>query len=118
WPIKQEKQSYPKLLAWWAGENTQGRHLWPGNFTSKYPAEEIVEQIKVTRAQAGATGNVHFSMKALMGGAGGKADALKSVYAEPALVPASPWLRKEPPAGVSVGFESNGGRGSAVIQPA
>ena len=23
WPIAQEKQSYPKLLAWWVGENTQ-----------------------------------------------------------------------------------------------
>ena len=31
WPIAQEKQSYPKLLEWWAGENTKKRHLWPGN---------------------------------------------------------------------------------------
>ena len=35
WPIEQEKQSYPKLLEWWAGENTKGRHLWPGNIPSR-----------------------------------------------------------------------------------
>jgi uncharacterized lipoprotein YddW (UPF0748 family) len=96
WPIGREKQSYPKLLAWWAGENTKGRHLWPGNFTSRYPADEIVEQIKVTRSQIREPGNVHFSMKAIMRNAGGIADALAKAYAEPAVVPASPWLGREP----------------------
>ncbi len=52
----------------------------------------------MTRAQKGATGNVHFSMRALMHNSGGVADALKKVYREPALVPASPWLGKGPPA--------------------
>ena len=27
WAIAPEKQSYPKLLAWWAGQNEKGRHL-------------------------------------------------------------------------------------------
>ena len=109
WPIRQEKQSYPKLLAWWAGENTLGRHLWPGNIPSRvtgadkgWPAEEIAEQVRVTRAQKGATGNVHFSMKPLLRNTGGVADALKRVYAEPALAPSSPWLStKKPPAPVA-----------------
>jgi uncharacterized lipoprotein YddW (UPF0748 family) len=105
WRIGQEKQSYPRLLAWWAGENRKGRHLWPGNYTSRvtgakngWPAGEIVEQVKLTRAQKGATGNVHFSMKALLTNSGGVADALKEVYAEPALVPASPWIKEKVPA--------------------
>lgn len=104
WPIRQEKQSYPKLLAWWAGENTQGRHLWPGNIPSRvtgtergWPAREIIDQIVLTRKQKGAGGNVHFSMKPLLKNTGGIADALATVYREPALVPASPWLGKEPP---------------------
>lgn len=98
WPVAQEKQSFPKLLAWWVGENTQDRLVWPGLFTSKYPAAEIVEQIKVTRKQPGATGHIHFSMKALMNNKGGIADTLKAVYAEPALVPATPWAAgKAPP---------------------
>lgn len=104
WPIAQEKQSYPKLLAWWAGENTQKRHLWPGNIPSRvrrkdkgWSPTEIVDQIKATRAQAGATGNIHFSMKALMHNTGGVSDALAQVYDEPALVPASRWLDDQPP---------------------
>jgi uncharacterized lipoprotein YddW (UPF0748 family) len=102
WPIKQEKQSYPKLLAWWAGENTKQRHLWPGNIPSRvsgkgWPASEIADQVKATRAQAGATGNIHFSMKPLMNNAGGVADAFAAVYEEDALIPASPWLDDEPP---------------------
>ena len=99
WAVNSEKQSYPKLLAWWAGENAAKRHLWVGNYTSRvmtegakgWPASEVVEQIKVTREQ-GAGGNVHFSMKSLLRNAGGVADELAKVYVEPALVPASPWL--------------------------
>jgi uncharacterized lipoprotein YddW (UPF0748 family) len=96
WPIAREKQSYPKLLAWWAEQNSQRRHLWPGNYTGRYPADEIVEQIKVTRSQIAEPGNVHFSMKSILNNSGGKADALKAIYAEPALVPAMPWLGKKP----------------------
>jgi uncharacterized lipoprotein YddW (UPF0748 family) len=104
WPIKQEKQSYPKLLAWWAGENMKKRHLWPGNIPSRvtrkdkgWAPTEIADQIEATRAQAGATGNIHFSMKPLMNNTGGVADVLRQVYAEPALVPASRWLDDEGP---------------------
>lgn len=94
WPIAKPEQSYPVLLDWWAGQNTLNRHLWPGNGTYRHPAGEIVEQIKVTRASGTATGNVHFSMKSL---AGEKAAALKETYAEPALIPASPWLSRTKP---------------------
>jgi uncharacterized lipoprotein YddW (UPF0748 family) len=104
WPIGQEKQSYPKLLAWWANENTKKRHLWPGNIPSRvtgkekgWPASEIADQIKATRAQAGATGNIHFSMKAFMDETRGVAKELFPLYEAPALVPASPWLDDKPP---------------------
>jgi uncharacterized lipoprotein YddW (UPF0748 family) len=117
WPIDKPEQSYPKLLAWWAGQNTERRHLWPGLITSRHPAAEIVSQIKTTRARPGATGNVHFSMKALMNNKGGVADALKAVYAEPALVPASPWLGDKPPARPWVRWATESGRGSLLIRP-
>jgi uncharacterized lipoprotein YddW (UPF0748 family) len=107
WPIRQEKQSYPKLLDWWMLQNTKGRLMCPGNYTSRvtgkekgWPASEIVEQIKVTR-ETGAGGNVHFSMKALLQDTGGIAEALRAVYAEPALVPSLPWTKDKqlaPPA--------------------
>lgn len=113
WPVSAKQQSYPKLLAWWAEENVHGRQLWPGLFTSRvrtnpdarvtktnWPAEEVIRQIELTRAQPGATGHVHFSMKALLGNRDGLADELRrGVYADPALVPVCDWLPgKAPPA--------------------
>ena len=111
WQVESKGQSYPKLLAWWAEQNVKKRHLWPGNFTSKirrrgqrwrrasaWTADELIRQIEATRATPGATGNVHFSMKALLQNRDGIADKLKDgLYAEPALVPESPWLGKETP---------------------
>jgi uncharacterized lipoprotein YddW (UPF0748 family) len=106
WPIAQEKQSFPKLLDWWAGENTKKRHLWPGLYTSRvgasekgWPAKEVADQIAHTRKRKDTDGVIHFSMKALMNNPGKIADELAKVYAEPALVPESPWLsRGKPPA--------------------
>jgi len=104
WPIAQEAQSYSRLLQWWVEENHHDRHIWPGNYTSQiqrnggWPPSEIVDQIKITREQEGATGNVHFSMIALTQNRQGIADQLREgVYSEPALVPATPWLSERNP---------------------
>jgi uncharacterized lipoprotein YddW (UPF0748 family) len=105
WRIQATPQSYPVLLRWWSEQNAHGRHLWPGLFTSqvipteaKWPAGEIVAQVNATRGNAGATGNIHFSIKAF----GMDPDSLvekllAGPYAEPALVPASPWLSSARP---------------------
>lgn len=107
WPIAQKPQSYPVLLKWWVEQNAHGRHVWPGNYTGRvgdgsaraFPVEEVANQIQATRDQPGATGNVHFSMKVFMQNRVALNDTLRSgVYAEPALVPASPWLDAKAPA--------------------
>jgi uncharacterized lipoprotein YddW (UPF0748 family) len=106
WPIAQKAQSYPVLLKYWHEQNAKGRNLWPGNFTSRiddgskkeWTANELVSQVEATRAQEGATGNIHFSIKALAADRAGIATKLKDgVYAQPALVPASPWLAAKSP---------------------
>ena len=106
WPIAQTAQSYPALLDWWIGENVKKRHLWPGNYTSRvgpardqgWRATELLDQIRITRQRAGATGNVHFSMKAFLVGQDSLLERLVGeAYAEPALVPATPWLDRVPP---------------------
>ncbi len=121
WKIGPPKQSYAALLDWWHEQNTAKRHLWPGNYTSRmlnvddqdWGSDELIAQIWVTRAQKGATGNVHFSMKALTKNAGGIADALiEGPYREPALVPASPWLAsagEEKPAPPKIKVKKSGG---------
>ncbi len=105
WAIDSDGQSYPKLLDWWIGENVHARHIWPGNYTSRVILEgsaywdpaEIVRQLRHTRSTPGATGNVHFSMRALMPAAHGMGRAVAAEYARPALIPASPWLSSAPP---------------------
>jgi uncharacterized lipoprotein YddW (UPF0748 family) len=104
WKIEQTPQAYPTLLNWWVRQNPKGRNVWPGLFTSQvmtsanWPASEIVNQIETTRRTPGATGTVHFSMKALMQNQKGLADTLRNgLYRHQALVPASPWLDSSPP---------------------
>ncbi len=108
WQINREGLQFPLLLDHWVTENTQGRHLWPGLFTSLvtkgepaasagprvWPAREITEQIQLQRQRgARAGGHIHFSMAALMQDRDGLATQLQNgLYAQAALVPATPWL--------------------------
>jgi uncharacterized lipoprotein YddW (UPF0748 family) len=115
WSVTSTDQNYPKLLGWWSEQNTRKRHLWPGNFTSRlkhkegdekdskaskvWLADEIVNQIEATRATPGATGNVHFSMKAFLQDYDGIDAKLKGgLYSQPALVPETTWLAGDTPA--------------------
>lgn len=107
WRIDPPAQSYPVLLEWWTRQNTMGRHLWPGNFAglvggsgaNAWKASELVNQIDRTRKQPGASGNVHFSVKAFMRNSDGLNEALiQGPYGEPAIPPATPWLDDKPPA--------------------
>jgi uncharacterized lipoprotein YddW (UPF0748 family) len=146
WPIAQTAQSYPTLLAWWMSENAMGRHVWPGHNASRaagtaagtaWPPDELLEQVRLTR-QAGAGGDVHFSMRALMPAgsvrrdsvlvgvatpppaptsAAALADRLRAqLYAEPALVPASPWLSKARPATPTVRVRADSSSGEQVVR--
>jgi len=115
WAIEPKAQSYPALLQWWAEQNPKGRHLWPGLNSAKvngsgWKPEEIVNQIRLTRKQPGATGHIHWSVKSLMSERNGLAAALQSqTYDQPALVPASPWMGRSPlgrPSVFASGFKS------------
>ncbi|HSH45143.1 MAG TPA: family 10 glycosylhydrolase, partial [Longimicrobiales bacterium] len=112
---------FPRLLGWWAEQNHQDRHLWPGLIPNRvrrsapagqeaegqaarqdrdsWFADEIVGQINVTRGHPGASGHVHFSARSLMANPDGLADDLRDrLYRLPALPPASTWLDDDPPA--------------------
>jgi hypothetical protein len=106
WPTTKVGQAYPVLLDWWASENVMQRHLWPGNYSSlaggagrtAFPVSDLVEQIRLTRLQPLASGNVHFSMTSFLKNQAGMNDTLVSgPYASPALPPATPWLKASPP---------------------
>ena len=106
WTIDAQHQGYAALLDWWAGENRHNRHIWAGNApflvrgTSQkgWPAEEIPQQIGITRDHPGASGNVHFNMTSLLHNRGGVADALaRTAYNYVALMPRSEWLDSAAP---------------------
>jgi uncharacterized lipoprotein YddW (UPF0748 family) len=111
WPIERAGQAFPVLLDYWLAANRRQRHLWPGLFTSNvrtsaadaagarnWPARELLEQVALTRTRPAAGGHIHFSMAALMQDRDRLATLLQfGPYAEPALVPATPWLESEPP---------------------
>ena len=133
WPITREGQQFPLLLDQWVAENTQQRHLWPGLFTSlvtkgepvgprAWPAREIAEQIQLQRQRGDkAGGHIHFSMAALMQDRDGVASLLQATaYAQAALVPATPWLDRQPPtaptlrrSGARISIEAGAGESAA-----
>jgi uncharacterized lipoprotein YddW (UPF0748 family) len=112
WPIDQKPQAFGVLLDYWLRENTAGRHVWaglytsrildsanpnPGDATKSWEPREIVDQIAMVRSRASANekaqGQIHFSAVALTQNRKGISDQLKALsYPAPALVPASPWL--------------------------
>ena len=101
WPIDRPAQSFPKLLQWWNEQNTLGRNLFAGMFTSKvadgsssaWKASEIRRQVEVARATPGTDGHIHYSGKPLLSGRGGlMAELAAKAYQQPALPPATPWL--------------------------
>ena len=142
WPIAQTAQSYPTLLRWWMGENVKNRHVWPGHNASRaagtaWLPDELLEQVRLTRA-ANAGGDIHFSMRALMPANGVRRDSVlvgvatqppvqanaaaladrlyAQLYAEPALVPASPWLSRTRPARPAVSLHADSATTDMVVR--
>lgn len=96
WTAAAPEQSFPALLKWWTDQNTRQRHVWAG-MSHRNSADEVVRQIRLARQQPGASGHVHWSMKSLLQAKNLADTFVRETYAEPALVPASPWLDSTPP---------------------
>ena len=128
WPIAPPQQSFPALLDWWTAQNTRHRHIWPGlatyrvaeNGARRIPAQEIVDEIDTMRVRGGDLGHIHFNASALMKDPDSLDAKLAARYAEPALVPASPWLGAKAPGkpAVSIGRDAGTGEYSLKLAPA
>lgn len=114
WPVAQKAQSFPVLLKWWTEQNINHRVLCPGMKVEGWKginneARELTTEIVTTRRQPGASGDILWHSKPLMADHAGIADALlKSVYDEPALAPAYPWLEKNAPARPVLSLQERG----------
>jgi uncharacterized lipoprotein YddW (UPF0748 family) len=113
WQIDRPGLQFPVLLDYWLAENPAKRHVWTGLYTSRitkgepgtvlntqvWPAREVLDQLSIMRSRPAANGHIHFSMVALMQDRDGIATLLQfGPYAQPALVPATPWLDGQAPA--------------------
>src|SRR5262249_50301875 len=102
WPATETEHSFPVLLKWWAEQNVKGRSMFPAMETTKangkWPPQEIVNQIELTRKQAGAPGHIHWNMNNLLANSSLLDSLQKKTYAEPAITPAMPWLDRTVPA--------------------
>ena len=124
WSLDSRGQGFERLLTWWASENAQRRHLWPGLFDSRtlpdvgtWRPAEIVGQVRATRASGVSTGTVHYSFKALAADRPLGRTLAGEVYAEPALVPPSPWLDGAPPPAPRVAVEARRGGPEVAFTP-
>lgn len=112
WAIEPKEQSFPVLLNWWNEQNPKRRHIWPGLNTTKvgetagrppsrtnpgrartsWQPEEIVAQVRLAAKQPVSAGHVHWNAKSLLRSSELQSALTRGPYAEPALVPSSPWL--------------------------
>lgn len=128
WEVSGVQDRFRALDAWWRTQNPRGRFIWPGLYTSRvfgggdtWPLGEISEQIETIRStRVGTTdlpGHVHFRLAALFADNGRLAARLAADYAEPALVPAFPWLGSRPPAAPRVTVVDTDGPPAVMISP-
>lgn len=99
WTIDRPRLGFRTYFEWWLGENSQGRHIWPGMNTSKVGddrlAGEILAQISITRSRQleMPPGHFHWNFAALdkdIGKIGSL--ARERAYSLHTILPASPWL--------------------------
>lgn len=101
WPLAQREHSFSTLFQWWRSQNPKNRHVFAGLYDAavgtRFANDEIPRQIKTVRAQAGNSGTVHYQLRNVLENAALNA-AVKTLYAQPALPPATTWLDATLPA--------------------
>lgn len=104
WETARKAQSFPILFNWWKSQNSKKRHIWTGlaayriGSNQNFTAEEIINQIKLTRNSVQTLGVIHFSFKSLRNDLGGIQKMLREkVYARRALIPQSAWIKARKP---------------------
>jgi hypothetical protein len=100
WPVADREHSFPALFNWWRSQNPKNRHVFAAlndaAVGERFSVDEITRQIQTVRMQTGGSGEIHYHLRSLTDSPA-LAAALQWQYAQPALVPASPWLDPLPP---------------------
>jgi uncharacterized lipoprotein YddW (UPF0748 family) len=109
WETARQGQSFPILLDWWKSQNTKNRHIWVGiapyriGSNANFTAQEISNQILLTRNSPATRGAIHFSFKSLRNDLGGIQKTLgQNAYATEAVIPSSSWIKAAKPSAPNV----------------
>jgi uncharacterized lipoprotein YddW (UPF0748 family) len=106
WANGAPQQSFSVLLDWWISQNTLRRNIWPGmaayrvndGTANPFSATEIPDQIRLTRARPGATGELLYNTGSTLKKNGGAvAASIAPLYANLAIAPSSGWLDSAAP---------------------
>lgn len=103
WKIDRPNREFPLLLKFWETKNLKKRHVWAGigtyklyNSNENFSAQEIVNQIKLTREIQQTDGNIQFSFKSLRNNADEIQKSLhEKVYQRDAIIPLSAWIKTQ-----------------------
>lgn len=104
WPSTRVEQAYEPLLSWWSALPGDGPYTFPGNFLAKlgsapeWSVDEFRTQVALTRKASpqGGSGNIWFHPGPLLGNDQGIRDALRELYATPALPPPVASMQETP----------------------
>jgi hypothetical protein len=113
WPIGGE-QDFQALLAWWLGQNSSRRYVWPGIAVGRFDAGELLRQIQLTRRNSLSTGQCLWNIEAVIRKKEKSEALLGGPYAEAALIPAMSWLDDETPKPPFVNPQ-RGGNGAVTV---
>ncbi len=95
WPIAPREHSFTTLFQWWRQQNPKSRHVFAAlndaESGKKFSSDEIGRQIDAVRTQSSNSGEVHYHLRSLLENSC-LAKTVAAKYAQPALVPATPWL--------------------------
>lgn len=105
WKSDRPTREFPLLLKFWENANARKRHVWAGIGTYKIPsktenfsAQEIIDQISLTRQIQNTSGNIQFSFKSVRSDFDGIQAALReNSYQRAAIVPPSSWIKTAKP---------------------
>jgi len=118
WKSDRPNREFAPLLKHWTNINKFKRHVWAGLATYKIPsktenfsAQEIIDQISMTREIQPTAGNIQFSFKSVRSDFDKIQTALREKsYRREAIIPASPWLKTAKPSAPKVEIRRDAGR--------
>ena len=99
WAIADRDHSFSALFNWWRAQNPKGRHVYAALNDAAagktLATDEIARQIQTVRTQTSLGGEIHYHLRSVADNSA-LAAAVRAQYAQPALVPASPWIAAMP----------------------